>query len=217
MFHKPHIFCLSLLLILNISLYAHVELTYPEGGETLYSGDTITITWVQVQAHDLQNWELYYSADGAETWQVISNNIAPELREYEWVVPDAETTKGRIRVVQNNADTDYEDVSNNIKIVNITGIEDENNDLSVHSLKASPNPFKRNSKFRFTVYNKTHVSLEIYHYNGKKMATLIDGILPPDDYSIDWNPAFTSTETFLVVLSVGNKRNTLKLQQLAYH
>lgn len=173
MAHKSFYTILMFMFAINLMAYTHVELTYPEGGETLYSGDTITITWVQVQAHDLQNWELYYSSDGAETWQLISNNIAAELREFEWIVPEEETTLGRIRVVQNNTETDYEDVSTNIKIVQITGIEEQKNTMSVHSLSCYPNPFLDETKISFTVYEKAFVSLEIFQLNGKKVTTLV--------------------------------------------
>jgi hypothetical protein len=203
------------MLAINLTVYAHVELTYPEGGETFYTGDTITITWVQVQAHDVQNWELYYSPDGAQTWQLISNNIAAGLREYDWIVPEEETTVGRIRVVQNNTDTDFEDVSTNIKIVQITGIDERKNTLSVQSLSCYPNPFKQQSKISFTLYEKDFVLLEIFQLNGKKVTTLIQHTLSPDDYVIDWKPEYISSETYLVILMVGNKRRAVKLQQLS--
>jgi len=214
MLKKSFLTAMVILFILSVKLYAHVELTYPEGGETFYAGDTVTITWVQVQAHDLQNWELYYSPDGADTWEVISNNIPASLREYDWVVPAEETVMGRIRVVQNNADTDFQDVSNNIRIVDVTGFVESKNEISANSIAASPNPFIRKTKISFTIYKKTNVSLDILQSNGKKMATLINEILPPDEYLIDWNPAFVSSETYLGVLTVGNKRKVIKLQQL---
>jgi hypothetical protein len=214
MMHKLPYTILSLILIINLAANAHVELTYPEGGETLYSGDTITITWVQVQAHDVQNWELYYSPDGAETWQTISNNIAADLREYDWIVPEEETSTGRIRVVQNNTDTDFEDVSTNLKVVQITGIEESRNTLSVQSLSSYPNPFRQETKISFTIYKKDFVMLEIFQLNGKKVTTLIQQTLSPDDYVIDWIPENIASETYFAILMVGNKRKTFKLQQL---
>jgi hypothetical protein len=204
------------MLAINLTVYAHVELTYPEGGETLYSGDTITITWVQVQAHDVQNWELYFSPDGAETWQVISNNIAAGLREFDWVVPEEETTNGRIRVVQNNTETDYEDVSNNVSILNVTGIEETQNELSVNSLNNYPNPFVNETKIRFTLFEKESVSLEIFQLNGVKVASLVNQLLPQDDYTINWKPKHLQSQTYVAILSVGNKRRGIKIQQSSH-
>ncbi len=214
---KSHLFYLMMIIFLfNYNAFAHVELTYPEGGETFYSGDTITITWVEVQAHDVQNWELYYSSDGAETWQVISNNIEASLRAYDWIIPEEETTIGRIRVVQNNTEIDYEDVSVNIKIVNITSIEEKQNELSVNSITAYPNPFVSAAKIKFTIYEKKHVSLDILQLNGKKVATLIDQYLTPDTYVIEWKPEYITSETYVVVIKVGQQQKAIKLQQLSH-
>jgi len=215
MSHKLQYTILSLILTFSVTAFAHVELTYPESGETLYSGDTVTITWVQVQAHDVQNWELYYSPDGAETWQLISNNIPAGLREYDWIIPEEETSNGRIRVIQNNTDTDFEDVSTNLKVVQITGIEEFQNTLSVQTLSCYPNPFRHHVKINFTLYEKASVSLEIFQLRGEKVATIIQRSLTPDDYVVDWKPEYTSSETYIAVLMVGNKRKTLKLQRLS--
>ena len=215
MYKKQFFYLISLFLLLNISTYAHVDLTYPEGGETFYSGDTVTITWVQVQAHDIQNWELYYSPDGGDTWEEISINIAISLREYIWVVPDEETTMGRIRVVQNNSDTDYQDVSTNIKIVRITGINEfDNNSLSVNSITNYPNPFLKSTTLSFTLVEKEQVSLTLFQPNGAKLASLIQKEMPKGDHQIEWLPYHSSSGIHFAVLKVGNRTKTIKLHYL---
>lgn len=205
---------ISLLFLLHVTAYAHVELTYPEGGETFYSGDTVKIQWVQVQAHDVQNWELYFSPDGAETWQVISINIAASLREFDWVVPEQETTMGRVRIVQNNTETDYEDVSTNLKIFNVTGIEEHQDDLSVNSLLNYPNPFLNETRFRFTLYEKAEVSLEVLQYNGQKAITLINDELSVGEHIINWKVDGKTSGINTAILTIGNKHKTIKLLQL---
>lgn len=206
---------IAILFSLHVSAYAHVELTYPEGSETFYSGDTIKIQWVQVQAHDAQNWELYFSPDGAETWEVISINIAAGLREYDWVVPDEETTKGRIKVVQNNTDTDYEDVSTNLKIVTITRMKEHQHNASVNSLSNYPNPFLHETKFRFLLYEKAEVSLEILQFNGRKVITLINDELSAGEHIINWKAGGKMPGVYAATLTIGNKQKTIKLLQLA--
>lgn len=213
MVNKQFYYLLFLFFSISSLAFAHVELTYPEGGETFHSGDTIIITWVQVQAHDVQNWELYYSPDGAETWQVISNNIAASLREFDWVVPDEETENGRIRVVQNNTETDYEDVSNNISIVNVTGIEETKNKLSVNSLINYPNPFIDAVKIHFTIFEKANVSLQIFQLNGVKVNSLIHRLLPQGEYIIRWEPDYLYPQTYIAILTVGNEKRAIKIQQ----
>ena len=204
------------LFIFNLFAFAHVELTYPEGGETFYSGDTVNITWVQVQAHDVQNWELYYSPDGAQTWQIISNNIAAGLREYDWVVPDEETENGLIRVVQNNTETDYEDVSNNISIVNVTAIEEPQNELSVNTLNNYPNPFVNETRIHFTLFEKAIVSLQIFQINGVKVTSLVNQLLPKGNHTINWKPEYLHPQSYVAILTVGNKHRAIKIQQSSH-
>ena len=207
-----YVYTLLSLLFLSLGSYAHVDLTSPEGGETFMAGDTITIRWVQVQAHDTQNWELYYSPDGSDTWQTITTTIAVPDREFLWVVPEEETTEGRIRVVQNNSDTDFQDVSANFRIVRVTAIDEfGNNSQSAGSLVSFPNPFRSYTNLRFTLFEKEHVTLNIYRTNGAHVTILVNNDMSQGEYSVTWKPNQPGSETYFAVLVVGNRKKTVKL------
>ena len=113
---------LSLATLLSIagSAVGHVRLIMPNGGEVLFAGSTVTITWtVQIQ-HSLQNWDLWYSETGSRgPWIPIKMDLAPgsgavgSIHTYEWVVPETMTSQGRIRVRMDNVGTNYEDISDN--------------------------------------------------------------------------------------------------------
>ena len=208
-----YIYTLLSMLLLSLGSYAHVDLTNPEGGETFIAGDTIIIRWVQVQVHDTQNWELYYSPDGSDTWQTITTTIAVGTREFVWVVPEEETTEGRIRVVQNNSDTDFQDVSANFRIVQVTAIDEfDNNSQSAGSLVIFPNPFRSYANLRFTVYEKEHVTLNIYRANGAHAAMLINNDMARGEYKVTWKPEQTGSNTYFAILTVGNRKKSVKLQ-----
>ena len=98
------------------SLYAHVELDYPQGGETFNVGQTVNIQWHIAIAHNTLNWDLLYSTDGGSTWEPIQMDLPPGSLSYAWVVPSTVTTQARVSVIQDNSATDYQDESLNFTI-----------------------------------------------------------------------------------------------------
>lgn len=57
-----------IVVVANLQLAAHVELNTPEGGETYYSGDMVTIIWTETVSHKTLDWDLLFSNDGGQTW-----------------------------------------------------------------------------------------------------------------------------------------------------
>lgn len=73
-------------------------LTYPSGGESLVPGVTETIRW---DAYGTTGtFKLEYSIDNGNNWSTIANNIAGNLRDYNWAPSSAVTGKGLIRVTR---------------------------------------------------------------------------------------------------------------------
>ncbi len=98
---------------------AHVILDAPNGGEQLEEGSAFTVTWHILIAHDLQNWDLWYSTEGANgPWISIAQNLpagsgqAGSVHTYDWTVPDAADDTVWVRVRMDNSGADYYDVSN---------------------------------------------------------------------------------------------------------
>lgn len=82
-----------------------IQLTYPHGGETWFSGSNKTITW---KAKNLTGTvTVSYSTDGGSTWNVLGSN-APNNGSFFWTnVPVMNSTQMHIKVTQNsNSQTD---------------------------------------------------------------------------------------------------------------
>lgn len=202
-----------LLFLVAQSTYAHVELTYPEGGETFNSNDTITITWVEAQAHVTQNWELYYSPDAGNSWIEISTNIPVPLREFEWIVPEGETVKGRIRVVQNNAETDYDDVSANFIVKDVTGIyETPEQSAAFESFYNYPNPFKYQTTFSFKLETPQQLTLKVYTLNGSLVATVADSQFYAGQHTMNWKSTSLDAGLYYYTIRIGDAMRVKKLQ-----
>lgn len=114
------------MLFITAFAFAHVEISYPEGGEGFESGQTITITWIESIMHVTDQWDLYFSTDGGMTWDPIIEGIPyGNPLEYDWVIPEILTSEARVRVVQNNQGPNYEDESDNFEIIPGISIEME--------------------------------------------------------------------------------------------
>lgn len=80
-------------------LTSNVFLLAPDGGETLYAGETYSLGWVQ-HGTLIKDLSLWYSTDGGNNWEVI--DIFVDSHEgwdsYTWTVPEVTTWRGRARL-----------------------------------------------------------------------------------------------------------------------
>jgi len=107
---------LVLALVAAAPAAAHVEVDAPHGGQSLQVGSVYTIQWHDTVTHGPANYDLWYSVTGdGGPWIEIAVDLdfGSELPSYsyEWTVPDTPSSRVRVRVRQDNSDTDYEDIS----------------------------------------------------------------------------------------------------------
>ena len=99
----------------------------------------MNILWTETVKHNTLNWDLLYSEDGGLSWSILKEDIALEARSHQWVVPDVLTSKGRIKIIQDNAGEDYESSSQNFTIAPLSSHRDL---FKLHHIRAFPNPMK---------------------------------------------------------------------------
>jgi PKD repeat protein len=120
---------LLLLAVSATQVLAHVAVTDPDGGEHLEVGSTYTIRWFDTVNHGPADYDLWFSVSGSQgPWLEIAADLTPapgaENHTYDWLVPDSPSGQVRIRVRQDNAGTDYEDMSNaDLAIVKAAAVE----------------------------------------------------------------------------------------------
>ncbi len=98
---------------------AHVLLLQPNGGEVLEVGSVYTIRWQIQIAHNLQNWDLWYSTTGSGgPWTPLVMNLPAgsgqvgSVHTYDWTIPPVLDDTVWVRVRMDNSGMDYYDVSN---------------------------------------------------------------------------------------------------------
>ncbi len=95
---------------------AHVKLLHPKGGEQFQSGTSVKIDWEILITHNTNNWDLYISMDNGTTWSVLKENINKDELFYNWTVPSVNSSTVKIKVVQDNQGTNYQDISGAFEI-----------------------------------------------------------------------------------------------------
>ncbi len=70
----------------TMTITQQVTITYPNGGETLRSGQTVTITWTANPSQTVSKTETYYSTDAGATWKLIKAQNGIKLN-VAWRVP----------------------------------------------------------------------------------------------------------------------------------
>ncbi len=108
-------FIASLALVLFISLFSittsfgHVTLLEPQTGDVLEGDSDFTITWeVDETVAPDENWDIRFSRDDGDNWDTVTANLRSTVREFDWKVPNVNTTTGRIEVIQDFPDGEDE-------------------------------------------------------------------------------------------------------------
>lgn len=77
-----------------------IDLLTPNGGEVWEGCTTQTITWVDAGTSDF--YSIDYSVDNGTSWTSIATFYNTTIGEYEWTVPNLQSTQVLIRVQDSN-------------------------------------------------------------------------------------------------------------------
>ncbi len=87
----------------------------------------------------------------------------------------------------------------------ITSIEGEKSVPVIYSLSQNyPNPFNPSTKIRFTLPQRSDVSLAIYNVIGEKVADLINSELNPGSHEVEFNNTTLSSGIYFYRLKTGS-------------
>lgn len=71
------------------------------------------------------------------------------------------------------------------------------------SLDAYPSPFNPKTTFSFALVEEQAVSLEVYDLTGRRVARLIDGVLPAGQHAVPWDASSLPSGVYLYRLAAG--------------
>jgi len=72
-----------------------LSLQYPNGGEKLFSGDSISIKWANTNISSIR---IDFSSDNGITWSEVKNNVPTNKRYIRWLVPSTISNSCKVRI-----------------------------------------------------------------------------------------------------------------------
>ena len=205
---------LLIICLFSSTIFPHVHLTYPLGGETFNAGDTVNIEWEVVIDHGPNNWDLYFSPDGGSTVSEIALNLPKEQLSYSWVVPDNPTNQGTIIVVQDNdVSVDYQDMCSAFTInARTTDITDK--DILAKGFviyPAYPNPFNNSTVISFRLPEQSQVKINVFNIAGQEVKTLVNSEMQQGLHKVSWNADDFPSGVYFYAIETKNSIETRKL------
>jgi hypothetical protein len=209
---KSNLLFLIGLIAMTHAVDAHVVLDYPTGGESLHSGQLTTIKWHVTIGHDQDDWDIYYSGNGGESWEIIAIDLPKSWMEYSWVVPEGSTDSARIRIVMDNVAGSYQDISNNFMVLPGTiPTGDIQTNREMDSFSSYPNPAGEINYYSIGLKKGTQVTIELFNIAGSRQKTILHKQLEPGKYEGIWYAQNLPDGLYLIRMIRGNQTEVRKL------
>jgi hypothetical protein len=159
------------------------------------------------------NYEIYYkrSTDNGQSWE-------PDLR----LTVNSGFSRGSfctasgafVHVVWcDNRDGNYEIYYKRNPTGNLVGINNINSEIpkEFKLYQNYPNPFNPVTKIKFQLSNFANTKLVIYSVLGKVIAVLVNEVLKPGTYEIEWNASDYPSGVYYCILETGIYNEAIKL------
>ncbi|MCF6270310.1 MAG: hypothetical protein L3J41_11400 [Melioribacteraceae bacterium] len=172
--------------LFSITPEPSIDLTSPNGGETLQSGSSINITWT---SENIAQIKIEYTINGGAEWLLIADNVE-STGTYTWEnIPDVNSSQVRVKISDADDGAPSDISESNLSISN----------QIVQSLEVTApngNEFWEANTSKNITWNSsavTHVKIEFTSNNGLDWAVVEDSL--PSSGSYDWTvPNVNSTQ-----------------------
>ena len=173
---------------------------HPNGGETLIEGTTVDLQWTATDNVAVVALELAYSPDGGTTWLSIATDV-PNTGSHSWPVPVGLTQNAlfRIRAYDPHGRVAVDTSDAPWWIWNVDGVEPVVPGSFALSL-ASANPSPGGARLRLAKPREQAIRADVYDVAGRRVATLVDGVLPAGMHDLEWKAEGAAAGVYLVGL-----------------
>jgi hypothetical protein len=165
------------------------RLAWPNGGEALTAGATVTLRWDAPSSWHATRAEIDVSMDGGTHWEpLVVNATGASLA---WVVPGVNTVGGRVRVRLFDADglLGIDEGDGTFAIVDPVSDAGPGPDAVVAMALwgGVPNPFWGSTRIRYALPAARHVRLEVFDLGGRRCRVLAQGELAAGRHEVAWD------------------------------
>ncbi len=164
---------------------------------TTLNGNRVKLDWTTVSESNCLGFYVERRADSAQPYLTISGLIAGARtstgrHDYSWDDSTAASGVYYYRLRQEDLDSDVS-YSSEVMITLAPLAVPEKSVARVFSLFQNyPNPFNPMTTMSFVISHLSFVKLAVYDELGREIATLVDDVKHPGEYTVQWNPSTSS-------------------------
>ena len=163
------------------------------------SGNSISLNWTTASEINNEGFEVQRNIGGSDEWEVIGfvKGAGTSTEAVNYSIEDKNPLSGKsfYRLKQIDFNGTY-------KIYN--AVEVSFVPVFTYSLQQNyPNPFNPATSIKFSIAKTEHVILKVYDILGNEVATLVNDIREPGDYSLSFNGNKLSSGIYIYKLTAG--------------
>ena len=144
-------------------------------------------------------------------WQVVATRPAHNTASgATYTVSDEGVTNGRtyyykLHVIDQNQHSSVYNIDGNSVVQSATPQAAARNcRWNSHLGQNFPNPFNSQTSFTFAIPTAERVTLKVYDIMGREVATILDGNMQANSYTINWSADNLATGVYMYTLQAGS-------------
>ncbi len=182
--------------------------------------------------------DLYYavSNDGGKTWnqpKLVPNASSQNVQESypspaQWLYDNGDNT-GTVNLLfmiddipgtslfdnENSANDNSSWNYTSFSVATITGVEDQSYKVNSFKLEQNyPNPFNPSTIIKYTISERSNVSLKVYDVLGKEVASLINEVKDANNYEVKFDASNLASGLYIYKLQAGDFTSSRKMMLL---
>lgn len=191
-----------------------IEITYPNGGETLMKNDERKIIRWMKNIDDIVRIELYKNG---ELVSVIADSLKCQTGASAWVVPEEVEigTDYKIRVSSVSSPDIYGESADYFAVDGQSGVEWSSEIESELNVAVAPNPFEETVVFSFEAFRAAPAQAAVFDALGSVVAVFrIEGGLETKELRVAWTPENLSPGVYYCKIFSSGKTGFCKFIKL---
>ncbi|MCF8366608.1 MAG: peptidylprolyl isomerase [Bacteroidales bacterium] len=196
----------------NFFIVFRLDLTSPNGGETLNGNSTFDITW---ESEIISSVRIEFSQDNQQTWTTVANSTPAVAGSYSWEVPNINSNECFLKLTIPNIPDLYSINATPFSITEVVGISDRPNEQDADFV-ISPNPVFDETVITFLNPEawSGNINAAVCDLKGKVVLTCSMGIINNENETKSIQLNELPQGLYLIKISTQNRFSVLKFVKM---